>query len=232
MDPDTRIVVFRSRRHPGHDDAYGRDGERMYALAQTMPGFVAAKDFTAADGEGLSLIEFVGDAELAAWGAHRDHQGVQALGRERYYSWYQLDVCAVVRRSSFDGAAASHRREANDPAALRAIAERWIDCFARADLDALLALYADDAVHSSPKIRARQPGGDGVLAGKPALRAWWRDAFARLPGLRYELTALTSDHARVFMEYVRHAPGEPDLRVAEVLRIERGLIVESRVYHG
>jgi ketosteroid isomerase-like protein len=118
------------------------------------------------------------------------------------------------------------------PDALVAIARRWLDCFARGDLEGLLALYADDAVHSSPKIRARHPETGGVLRGKPALRAWWRDAFARLPGLRYEERTLTADGTRVFMEYVRHAPGEPDLPVAEVLDVTDGRIVGSRVYHG
>src|SRR5215207_9711506 len=112
---------------------------------------------------------------------------------------------------------------------LRSIATRWLDCFARADLDGLLALYADDAVHTSPKIRVRHPDTGGVLRGKAALRAWWSDAFARLPGLRYQLITLTADGERVFMEYVRHAPGEPDLPVSEVLDVTGGVIVASRV---
>jgi ketosteroid isomerase-like protein len=112
------------------------------------------------------------------------------------------------------------------------LARRWLACFERADLDGLLALYAEDAVHTSPKIRARGAGEGGALRGRPALRAWWADAFARLPGLRYEETSLTSDGTRVFMEYLRHAPAEPDLPVAEVLEVRGGLIVASRVYHG
>ena len=112
------------------------------------------------------------------------------------------------------------------------IARRWLDCFARHDLDGLLALYADDAVHTSPKIRVRHPETGGVLRGKEALRAWWADAFARLPDLGYQLTALTVDRTRVFMEYVRTVPGESDLPVAEVLELEGGLIAASRVYHG
>ena len=119
-----------------------------------------------------------------------------------------------------------------DPAALRTIAERWLDCFARHDLDSLLALYADDAVHTSPKIRVRHPDTGGVLRGKPALRAWWADAFARIPELGYEERTLTADGDRVFMEYLRRAPGEPDLPVAEVLDCAGGRITASRVYHG
>jgi ketosteroid isomerase-like protein len=119
-----------------------------------------------------------------------------------------------------------------DPEALRAIARRWLDCFARQDLEGLLALYTDDAVHTSPKIRVRHPETGGVLRGKPALRAWWADAFARIPDLSYELQTLTADEERVFMEYLRRAPGEPDLPVAEVLDVTAGVIVASRVFHG
>ena len=114
----------------------------------------------------------------------------------------------------------------------RAIAERWLDCFARRDLDRLLALYADDAIHTSPKIRVRHPDTGGVLRGKPAMRAWWQDAFDRLPTMRYEPTAFTADDRRVVMEYVRHVDGEPDMPVAEVLEIESGRIIASRVFHG
>ncbi len=126
----------------------------------------------------------------------------------------------------------SEREHRDDREALRAVARAWLDCFARHDLDGLLALYADDAVHTSPKIRARHPDTGGVLRGKPSLRAWWADAFARIPGLGYELTTLTADDGRVFMEYVRKAPGDADLPVAEVLEVADGLIVASRVFHG
>src|SRR5688572_27466099 len=106
-----------------------------------------------------------------------------------------------------------------DPESLCAIARRWLAAFEHASLDELLELYADDAVHTSPKIRVRHPETGGVLRGKAAMRGWWADAFARLPGLQYRLTALTADRERVFMEYVRVAPGEADLPVAEVLDV-------------
>jgi ketosteroid isomerase-like protein len=117
---------------------------------------------------------------------------------------------------------------------LHDLARRWLACFERADVDALVALYAEDARHTSPKIRALHPETGGFLVGKAALRAWWADAFRRLPGLRYQERTLTAEGARVFMEYVRHAPGEPDMPVAEVLEIDpaTGLIVASRVFHG
>lgn len=119
-----------------------------------------------------------------------------------------------------------------DPTTLRAIAERWLACFERRDLDALLALYADDATHTSPKIRVRHPETGGVLRGKAAMRAWWQDAFDRLPAMRYHPTALTADGERVLLEYLRVVPGEADLPVAEVFEVRDGRIVASRVFHG
>jgi hypothetical protein len=70
------------------------------------------------------------------------------------------------------------------------------------------------------------------LRGKAAMRAWWLDWFERLPSMRYVPTSLTADRDRVFMEYVRHVDGEPDMPVAEVLDVRDGRIVASRVFHG
>jgi ketosteroid isomerase-like protein len=114
----------------------------------------------------------------------------------------------------------------------RELAARWLDRFEARDLDSLLALYADDATHTSPKIRTRHPETDGKLHGKAALRAWWADSFERLPEMRYVPTSITADADRALLEYVRRVPGEPDLPVAEVFDVSNGVIVASRVFHG
>lgn len=112
------------------------------------------------------------------------------------------------------------------------IARRWIDAFNAHDVPRLLSLYADDARHTSPKIRVAHPETGGQLIGKASLEAWWAGAIQRLPQLHYALTKLTADDERVFMEYVRQTPGEEDLPVAEVLEVRDGKIVASRVFHG
>lgn len=114
----------------------------------------------------------------------------------------------------------------------RLIALAWFDAFNRHNLEDLLALYDDEAQHYSPKLKQRQPETHGLIKGKSALRAWWQDAFERLPGLRYDVQKLTADADQVFMEYNRHVPGEELLSVGEVLEIREGRIVFSRVYHG
>lgn len=112
------------------------------------------------------------------------------------------------------------------------IARAWLTAFNSYDVDALVALYAEDATHTSPKIRALHPDTGGKLRGKAAMAEWWRASNARLPGLRYELTALTANDDRVFIEYLRHAPEQEPMPVAEAFDVKDGKIVASRVYHG
>jgi ketosteroid isomerase-like protein len=112
------------------------------------------------------------------------------------------------------------------------IARKWFDAFNAHDLESLLALYHENAEHFSPKLKVHRPETQGLIRGKDALRSWWRDAFERLPSLRYEVVKLTADEEQVFMEYIRHVEGEADLRVGEVLEIKDGTITASRVYHG
>jgi len=118
------------------------------------------------------------------------------------------------------------------PTENEAIAIKWFEAFNTHNLEALLALYHDEAKHYSPKLKLRKPETNGLVQGKNALREWWQDAFDRLPTLNYMYTTLTANNERVFMEYIRKVSGEPEMLVAEVLEIRSGLIVASRVYHG
>ena len=113
-----------------------------------------------------------------------------------------------------------------------AIAQAWLDAFNAGDVPRLVSLYAEDCTHTSPKIRALHPETGGKLVGRVALGAWCADALKRLPGLRYEKTAMTASDDRVFLEYVRHAPDGPPMPIAEVFDVRAGKIYASRVYHG
>ncbi|MBK6476680.1 MAG: nuclear transport factor 2 family protein [Flavobacteriales bacterium] len=131
----------------------------------------------------------------------------------------ERSICSKLPSCTHDTRQQSHRH-------------KWFAAFNAHDLDALLALYKDDAEHYSPKLKVHQPKTNGWVRGKKALRGWWQDAFDRLPELRYEVMGMNTDEEQVFMEYIRHVPGEDDLRVGEVLEIRDGMIVGSRVYHG
>jgi steroid delta-isomerase-like uncharacterized protein len=111
------------------------------------------------------------------------------------------------------------------------VALRWLAAFNAGDADAVAALYSEDAIHESPKVRRAMPASGGRLTGKAAIRDWFREAIARTPGMSYDLSALTSDDSRVVIEYMRRAPGEEPLAVAEAFAVRHGKIVHSVVYH-
>ena len=69
----------------------------MYELASKMPGFVSYKDFTAEDGENVTIVEFESLETLAAWRDHPEHKRAQARGRAEFFSEYHIQVCTTVR---------------------------------------------------------------------------------------------------------------------------------------
>jgi heme-degrading monooxygenase HmoA len=97
---DKIVITFRTRLNPGYDTELAALGEKMYGLATTMPGFISYKDFAAADGEYISIVEFDSVENLASWRNHPEHLAAQELGKRFYFSWYQIQVCQVIREYS------------------------------------------------------------------------------------------------------------------------------------
>jgi heme-degrading monooxygenase HmoA len=73
----------------------------MADLAVKMPGYVSHKAFVAEDGERLTLFEWESAETLRAWATHPEHLAVKALGRQKFYEDYRLQVCEVVRESTY-----------------------------------------------------------------------------------------------------------------------------------
>jgi ketosteroid isomerase-like protein len=111
------------------------------------------------------------------------------------------------------------------------IAQLWLDAFNAHDLEKLLSLYDDNAEHYSPKLMTLRPETEGKIIGKEALRNWWQDAFDRLPTLKYEKISLIPEGEKVTIEYRRKVKGEEDMLVSEILEIESGKIIRSKVIH-
>lgn len=96
------VIVFRSKLRAGVDlSPLGPVGIRMYELASAMPGFISYKDFAAADGESVSIVEFESLETLKAWRDHPEHVAAQQLGRDHYFAEYRIQVCTPVRSYSF-----------------------------------------------------------------------------------------------------------------------------------
>jgi heme-degrading monooxygenase HmoA len=76
-------------------------GARMYELATGMPGFVSYKDFSSADGESVTIVEFETMEDNLRWRNHPEHAAVQAFGRSEVFAEYNIQVCERVRAVRF-----------------------------------------------------------------------------------------------------------------------------------
>ena len=64
-------------------------------------------------------------------------------------------------------------------------AEHWLAAWNAHDLDAVMALFHDDIVFTSPLAMKIVPDSEGVLRGKEALKAYWRAALAQFYDLHF-----------------------------------------------
>lgn len=97
------LTVFRARQRADADtDAATALSERMLALATAMPGFISYKDYTAEDGENVTIVEFASEAEQLAWRNQAEHRDAQERGRREFFSEYQIQVCRVERAYRFN----------------------------------------------------------------------------------------------------------------------------------
>ncbi len=96
------ISVFRSRLRPENEADFLALADRMMAIAESMPGFLSYKVFTAPDGERCSIVEFASHEQLLAWRNRPEHRAAQQEGRDRYYASYSLQVAEPVRESRFE----------------------------------------------------------------------------------------------------------------------------------
>lgn len=88
------LVIFRNRKRADIDAAaYGADAARMEQLAQTMPGFISFKSYTAEDGEVIALSEWDSAEAALNWRRQGEHAVVQGKGRAQYYQDYTLFTC-------------------------------------------------------------------------------------------------------------------------------------------
>ena len=96
------IVLIRTELRADVDLAeYERLGNRMDELVRAIPGFISVKDFTAEDGERVSMVCFATHEALAQWRDLPEHVEAQRAGKERIYARYDVRVCEVVRSYAF-----------------------------------------------------------------------------------------------------------------------------------
>ena len=95
------VTVFRSRLMPGVQEEYVTRVNRMIELASTMPGYISHKGFFAEDGERVTIVEFESEETMRGWRMHPEHREAQRKAREIYYADYSVQICQVIRETSF-----------------------------------------------------------------------------------------------------------------------------------
>lgn len=104
-------------------------------------------------------------------------------------------------------------------------AESWLQAWNAHDVEAVLAHFADDAVFSSPVAAQLLDDSDGVLRGKPAIRAYWRRGLELIPDLRFEIVGVYVGLEVLVINYRNQKGGLVD----EVLIFDGPLVVSG---HG
>lgn len=109
------LTIFRSRLKDGINVEYEEQVQSTAPLAEVTPGFIGHKMFVAEDGERITLVEFESMEAQRSWSLTREHKEAAKAGRKHFYAEYKIQVCSVLRESSF----ASRSPEVSSPTADR-----------------------------------------------------------------------------------------------------------------
>ncbi len=94
-------VIFTSQRSDAEMELYGLTSNRMIELAQQQPGFLGVEAVREENGLGITVSYWRDRDAIAAWGAHAEHMVAQKLGRQEFYTWFQLRIAKVEDDRSF-----------------------------------------------------------------------------------------------------------------------------------
>ena len=95
------ITIFRNRLVDDAGAEYAALAPHIAQLAQSMPGFIDSKTFTAADGERVTLVTFANQEAHNGWRDHPEHVTARARGVEEFYSTYSIQVGTVTYSNQF-----------------------------------------------------------------------------------------------------------------------------------
>ena len=138
--------------------------------------------------------------------------------RRKGWTAISLGIVAVAACSSMP---------ASEPSA-RTIVEKRIAAVARHDVDMIVALYAPDAIETSPGFCSNRTGTEGV-------RRTYGELFQAYPNITDDVVAYVVDGNRVavqFLARVRKADGSLafEVPIANFLTVEHGRITRDDTY--
>jgi heme-degrading monooxygenase HmoA len=98
-EPPYYAVVFTSQR-VADDVQYDLMAKEIYELALRQPGCLGAESARSDSGFGLTVAYFSDESAIRSWRQNAQHLVAQRLGKERWYSHYEVRVARVERAYS------------------------------------------------------------------------------------------------------------------------------------
>src|SRR5215467_12987663 len=98
-EPPYYAVIFTSKRTEG-DNGYDAMARAMFELATKQSGCLGAEHAREPGGIGITVAYFCDQAAISAWKQNAEHLAAQQLGKERWYSHYEIRVARVERSYS------------------------------------------------------------------------------------------------------------------------------------
>jgi heme-degrading monooxygenase HmoA len=98
-EPPYYAVIFTAQRTEG-DDGYEAMASAMFELALKQTGCLGAETARGSNGLGITVAYFTDETAIRAWKQNSQHIAAQRLGKERWYSHYELRVAKVERSYS------------------------------------------------------------------------------------------------------------------------------------
>lgn len=139
-----------------------------------------------------------------------------------------------MKANTLSAPPAGKRQKNGREEVIERIYEDWDAALARSDIDALLDLYAPDAVIESPLVSHLCGKKRGICSGHKELRPFFEILRERKPPIRrhYRKSYFT-DGRTVIWEYPRETPKGDQMDFAEAMEInDEGLIQHHNVYWG
>ena len=106
-------------------------------------------------------------------------------------------------------------------------AEQWISAWNARDVEAVLTLYAEDVLFTSPTAQRVVPESGGTVQGKQALRSYWIQALEGNRDLHFELVGVYHGVDTIVLHYRNQLGG----LVNEVLTFRDGLVAVGHATH-
>ena len=120
-----------------------------------------------------------------------------------------------------------------DTESAQQLMDKYLTAWEQRDVDALVALLADDVSFSSTTAAQAGVGEAGLVRGKEAIRAWFASAMAQLPPLTVKPVAPPLFGVdTLVVSYEAHIEGAPPLPLVDVLTVADDGSITSLTNHS